>query len=269
MNSGVIYIATGLKYVNEAIQSATSLKTKMPKLPVTIFTDQEVEAKCFDQVELITQSELDSRIYKISYMYKSPYERTLFIDTDTYVCADFSEVFTLLDKFDVALTHGLSKKDHESPIYGIPKSFPEMNSGVFLFKKGPKVEKLFDDWLSLYKNCLEKSEKPINRDQFSLRPVLYKSDLRIATLTPEYNCLFHNIPFVFGEVKILHGRAPDLPEIASKINAKKDVHRVIRRPIGTNKTDIFYRFTTQQRILWSLRYPSRMFKYLRNKLLSN
>lgn len=38
-------------------------------------------------------------------MLHSPFEHTIFLDTDTFVCGDFSELFDLLDHFDIAMSH--------------------------------------------------------------------------------------------------------------------------------------------------------------------
>ena len=45
--------------------------------------------------------------------------------------------------------------------------------------------------------------------------------MRIATLTAEYNCRFPFPFFVCGTVKILHGRHPNLDDVAQKINSEK------------------------------------------------
>ena len=58
-------------------------------------------------------------------------------------------------------------------------------------------------------------------DQPAFREALYYSKLRVATLTPEYNCRFIMPGYVDKEVKILHGKHTDLPEIAKKINSYK------------------------------------------------
>ena len=55
-------------------------------------------------------------------------------------------------------------------------------------------------------------------DQPFLRKVLYHSDLRIATLSPEYNCCFACPGFLCGTAKIIHGRHPNLQDISRQLN---------------------------------------------------
>lgn len=228
MSVGVIYVATGRKYIDEALQSAASLKEQMPDLPITIYSSEEINSPYFEKNVLIESPKygLDD---KIPWMYKSPYERTLFIDTDTYICFHFLELFTLLDRFDIAVAHAPRRMIKKYPVYDseVSESFPEPNTGVILFKKSPKVEQFFSEWYNLYYKYREVAvHQPC--DQPAFRDALYKSDLRIATLTPEYNCRFEWPTFVSGKVKILHGRHPDLPEVASRINSKKGKRVLLR-----------------------------------------
>ncbi|GAI43356.1 unnamed protein product, partial [marine sediment metagenome] len=144
---GVIYIATGENYVNEALASAASLKKHMPNLPVTLFTDIDVKSKYIDNVVKINNPKYTFED-KVRYISKSPYNYTLFLDTDTYICDDFSELFDLLDRFDIAVSKLPLRK--LSNIKDIPKSFMLLDSSIILFKKSPKTQKLFSNWLKLY-----------------------------------------------------------------------------------------------------------------------
>lgn len=207
---GVIYIATGEKFINEACESVASLKAKMPNIPVTIFANKDIKNSNFDQVIVIEKPDYN-HVDKIKYMYASPYDYTLFIDTDTYISADFSEIFTLLDKFEMGVAH--APLNIRGFVNGVPESFQQLNTGVILYKKSPQVEKFFAKWLELY--------KPPNADQPTFRQALYNSQLRIVTLAPEYNCRFPFFGVVSGTVKVLHGRHKNLPLVAEKINSGK------------------------------------------------
>ena len=207
---GVVYIAMGKKYIEEAKISAASLKAKMPNIPVTIFANQEVNEQEFDKSVVVNKSYYSFED-KVVYMYDSPYEYTLFLDTDTYICEDFSELFAILDNFDIAAVHAPTKIP--GIVNGVPECYQQMNTGVILFKKSPEVKKFFEYWVKLYK-----SGEP---DQPSFREALFNSQLRIATLTAEYNCRFPFPFFVCGTVKILHGRHPNLDDVAQKINSEK------------------------------------------------
>lgn len=208
---GVLYIAMGKKYIQEAQISAQSLKAQMPNIPVTILAHEEVkQPDCFDEA-VVVKKPYYSFEDKVVYLYDSPYEYTLFLDTDTYICEDFSELFGILDNFDIAAVHAPTKIP--GTVNGVPECYQQMNTGMILFKKSPEVQKFCEYWVKIYE-----SGEP---DQPSFREALFKSNLRIATLTAEYNCRFPFPTFVCGTVKILHGRHPDLAWVGQKINAEK------------------------------------------------
>jgi hypothetical protein len=127
---GVCYVATNRKYVTAAILSAESAKKHCGQsLRTHIFTDDPERCKAsgfFDSVELI---ENPHRRSKVDYMAKSPFYKTLFIDADTRIVADFTEAFQLLDKFDVAMAHAMRRAHKEPRIWNLklPYSFPQLN----------------------------------------------------------------------------------------------------------------------------------------------
>ena len=228
MSIGVIYIATGRKFIDEACVSVESLKGKMPDMPVTLFCDENVQSKHIDNVVIIEQPRF-SLMDKVLFMNSSPYEHTLFLDTDTYVCDTFFELFPLLDRFDLAVAHSSYRAVYR--VHGIPDSFPEFNTGVLLFKKSPQIAQLFANWLALYERDLGNEQQWLTpfgevtmlesnlNDQPTFREAVYSSDVRVASLTPEYNCRFGSPGFVHNRVKIIHGRYPNLQIIARTINA--------------------------------------------------
>lgn len=228
---GVIYVAFGQNYISEALVSAASLKRHMPRLPVTLFCDADVACPDVDQVVRAQPDDsFPGCAAKIRYVATSPYEQTLFLDSDTYVCGDLGELFTLLDAFDLAAAHAPTRAVYE--VEAVPDSFPELNTGVILFRRSPAVEAVLSSWADLFSGHLERLECDAIRwrhpadqrwhalnDQPAFREALYRSRLRVATLPPEYNCRFSAPGFVDGPVRILHGRGVDLANVATAINA--------------------------------------------------
>ena len=235
MSTGVIYIATGKKFIDEACNSAASLRRIMPDMPLTIFCDEQVESAHFENVIRLNtpRYSLIDKILNISF---SPYNCTLFLDTDTYACEDLSDLFPLMEEFDIAMAHAPLRASYQ--VRGVPDSFPEFNTGVILFKKSPQIMRFFSEWLNLYERDLKTEIQWLLphpsglNDQPTFREALYRSDLRIATLTSEYNCRFNFPGFVHHKVKIFHGRQKDLQTIARPMNAKI-VPRVYIKRLGT------------------------------------
>jgi len=161
----------------------------------------------FDAVELI---ENPHRRSKVDYMGNTPFKKTLFVDADTRVVADFTDVFMLLDKYDVAMTHAM-RRAHKNPRFWnipLPYSFPQLNSGVFLYRTNEKVLEFLAKWKEAFHTA------GIGKDQVTLRELLWLSDLKIYVLPPEYNVRYQKFLDIWAQnpgqneavPKILHMR---------------------------------------------------------------
>ena len=208
MSQGAIYIITqDPRYAGLLLASAASLKRVMPDLPITVFSQFPVESPLLERVIRVEQTQ-DGFFDKTRLMRESPYERTLFIDADIHVAEPISELFTLLDRFDCAATHEEYVSTDWSQHYprpDIPESYPEFNTGILMLKRSEKVDRLLIEWGDLYRAFLEAKPGQQINDQPFFRVAAYYSDVRIATLTREYNCKFRGQGYLNGKVKVLHG----------------------------------------------------------------
>lgn len=207
---GIVYVAAGEEFVKEARISAESAKAVMPDVQITLFTDQETTPSVFDKVHEIDEPRYDGgdRVFHAD---QTPYERTLFLDTDIYFAEPVDEIFDLLDSFDVAAcinqrTYSSNRIDMPK-IIELPDAFPEYNGGVLAFRRTDRTEEFLSKWRKTYRNVLEHGQV---HNQGALRAALYHSDVRIATLRSEYNCVFRRAGCVNGPVKIFHGRLLDI-----------------------------------------------------------
>lgn len=235
--NGILYIAIGSEFVEEAKLSAESVRNNMGDIPITIVTDSDVNSALFDKVIKAKDPKKDFK-NKIKYIRKSPYERTLFLDTDTYVDDDVSELFDILNRFDMGMAlspyrsyrGALETEEGELKISNLPDCFPQYNSGVIVFKSNDRVGKLFDAWKEI---GYSKDEKKNTGDQISFMEATYLSDVRYLTLPREYNFRYRNSKDVVGNVKIFHGRLFELEsygrdldypleEIKEKVNTGPD-----------------------------------------------
>jgi hypothetical protein len=208
MTNGAIYIITGdPRYKGLLINSAESLKRVMPNLGITVFSQFPIVSPAFERVVQV-ESSGEGFYDKTRLMQQTPYEKTLFVDADTHVVESLSDIFALLDNFDCAATHEEYLNTdwwNYYPRPDIPESFPEFNTGILAFKRSPAMDRVLKDWSEFYQ--LFRQENPgfkIN-DQPFFRAAVYRNDVRIATLTREYNCKFRGQGYLNGRVKILHG----------------------------------------------------------------
>jgi hypothetical protein len=208
---GVLYVATGPVCRAEAVVSARSVKAAWPSVPIAIMTDGPVEASCFDRIEVIAGK--PDNLAKVRHVARSPFERTILLDSDTYCLQPFPELFDLLDRFDLAAAHeagrfatrweGATEVFIRAP--DVPECVPELNTGVIAFRRAPNVLKLFERWLALVEEA-RAAPVPHSQDQPAFRRAIYESDLRVAVLPPEYNFRLIIPGFARGAIKLIHGR---------------------------------------------------------------
>jgi hypothetical protein len=209
--NGILYLASGAASRAEALLSARSVKAVWPGIAIAIITDKPVEADCFDRVEILAAE--NDNLFKVRHLARSPFDRTVLLDSDTYCLQPFPEVFDLLDRFDLAAAHEAgrfaSQWQDGTEVFiraaDIPDSFPEFNSGVMAFRRQANVRELFDRWLVLTEQARAASI-PYTQDQPAFRRALYESDLRVAVLPPEYNFRLICSGFARGAIKLIHGR---------------------------------------------------------------
>jgi hypothetical protein len=208
MKTGAIYIITqDSRYRGLLLNSAASLKRVMPDLPITVFSQFPLESSDFERVIRVEASQ-DGFYDKTLFFQQTPYERTLFIDADTYIVEPVPELFTMLDQFDFAATHEEYLNTdwwNRYPRPDIPPSFPEFNTGILAYKRSPQMDSVLKDWSELYRSFLEDHPGQEINDQPFFRAAVYSNQARIATLTREYNCKFRGQGYLNGRVKILHG----------------------------------------------------------------
>jgi len=206
---GVLYIASGYEHIKAALLSAQSVRDTNPNLPIHLFADYQQQNIQLDaEPGPLTSWENISdphRRSKVDYISRTPFEQTMYLDTDTRVLCDLEDVFCLLENFDVALAHAhkreLPNKQKNLKVK-TPNAFPQFNSGVFLFRKNAKTLEAFAKWQKWF------YELKLPTDQNTLREILWESDLRIATLPPEYNVRFIKYILLWSKdearPKILH-----------------------------------------------------------------
>jgi len=208
MTRGAIYVVThDQRYLYLLHASAESLKRVMPELPVTVFSQFPVEGPYFDKVWKV-EPVGDGFYDKARLMLESPYEQTVFVDTDIYAVQRFDGLFSLLDRFDFAATHEeYLNTDWFShyPRPDIPACYPEFNTGILAYRRSAAMSQLLENWSDLYKTFLSQNPGKATNDQPFFRAAAYYSEARAATLGREYNCKFRGQGYLNGPVKLLHG----------------------------------------------------------------
>ncbi len=213
---GIIYVATGAKYLAETLQSLATVRQRMPSIPVTLFTDQAPPPDLFDEV-ITVEGGGHGRPAKIRSMAQSPYRDTLFLDSDTWMCQPCDDIFWPLDKgYDLAVAHEVYRNEYAFEQF--PDSFPALNTGVLVWRKSDRTHAFFEGWERSYMDVF-RHKRPA--DQPAFRHTLFHSDLRHYLLPPEFN-FRTNYPVVLGgfaRAKIIHDRSPYLKELVDLLGS--------------------------------------------------
>jgi hypothetical protein len=251
MNRGFIYVANQEKFKVEAILSAKSLR-KFTNLPISvIITENLVDAslEIFDKVIVNNDLKKYSYLSKILGMKQTPYEETIFLDSDTYICGYIDNLFDLLKYFDFSSTIE-SKRHTTSRVNLLLKDIlPEFNTGVIIYKNSDIMKKIFGDW---FNKCLEWK---IPNDMPGFREAVLNNfdEVKYSIIPNEFNLHgLKTMTIIEGEVKIIHERlgydvtslTPYLqkPEIMEKL--AKRLNRVTHKRLYLKYIGVIsYRYT--------------------------
>lgn len=179
--NGFIFAATGEKYVNLARRAVRSLRQVMPDAQVDLFTDADLKDPAFDRIHKLSDSYFRP---KMEALRRTRFARTIYLDCDIIVLMDVSELFHLLDRFDVASSYAFSRDGQRLVQDGtMPRSYGLLNAGVIAIRKTETTTGFVSDWDRLVR------ERDADMDQPTYRELLWKSDLSVFVLPPEYNLI--------------------------------------------------------------------------------
>ena len=178
---GILFAATGPKYLRLGIRAARSARAANPGVAIDLATDQPERPNVFDEVRSLSSS---SRHAKLHAMPETRFEQTLFLDCDLFVLANIEDVFSVLDRFDIALAHDQfrsSERARNTCWRAFANAYPQFNSGVIAYRRTEPVLAFLRNWRDAVLTSQARYDQP------SLRELIWQSPLRIATLPPEYN----------------------------------------------------------------------------------
>ncbi|GAA0656234.1 glycosyltransferase family protein [Salarchaeum japonicum] len=251
---GLLYIATADEFLEDAREAAQSAKGVMD-VPIGLVAHREVSDPVFDEV-IIDDDPHDDFADKPRNLLKSPFDQTIYLDTDTYIIGDVSELFDLLDNFNIAAAvdpyEWELRYDREREFNGIPDSLPIYQTGVLAFDDSANTRAFLQKWYQIHQ------EQGFRRDQASFRRAIWEEKkLQLTALSPIYNCPVSWPIQVIGEVKVLHDGSPgdiNNPEhaevVGKRINHSNRVRVLIDRGFEIHTPlhgmidrglDIFYR----------------------------
>jgi len=236
-DAGVIYCATrpAPNALFDTCFSIISLR-RVYSGPITLITDHPVDrlrrmADALDlnlqSLELMGAGRRRSRMVKTRLGTLSPYRRSVYIDSDTIILKPIDGLFEV--DFGMVLdarrTIGDSIKFLRESISDIVEEearlmeetlspdFPQYNTGMIAWKKGPASDRLFETW---HQEWLRFQ----HRDQAAMARALHLTKTKVDTLPREYNYFSeYGGPKADPEIVIWHACRPsdleqrEFPEI--------------------------------------------------------
>ena len=248
--AGVMYSCFGEKYIAEAVRAARS-SLRHNDVPHLIFAAGEVRDPP-PGVTVVGFEQISSAPFldRIANMRRSPFERTLYLDTDTFVVDEMVGVFDLLDHYDLALAQAPAYRGLDDP--EVPPAFPEFNCGVVAWRSTRGSPRSCRSWEETYRAWLvedvlpglDGSKHPTRSeigDQPAFRRCAWQHGMNVATLPPEYNLRLGFQTTVVDRVRLLHGHTRRYEKLAEQYNRtivprtypqEHPVRRMARRAYG-------------------------------------
>jgi hypothetical protein len=219
---GIIYSCTGEVYVGEALRSARS-SLRHNRLPHVLFASADVDG---EQGLTVTRFQPSSNPYvdKIANMRRSPFERTIYLDSDTFVVDEIVHLLSLLDHYDIAVAYAPAYRGLDDP--AVPAAFYEFNTGVLAWRASERVADFMRSWEQTYIAWLGdepfagagKASRSRRADQPAFRRCAWEHGLRLFVLGPEYNLRLGYPAAVVDRVRVIHGDSDDYDALAARIN---------------------------------------------------
>jgi hypothetical protein len=244
---GIVYSAAGAIYIAEAVRSARS-SMRHNNVPHLLFAAGEVESVEGLAVERFEPSN-NPYADKIANMRRSPFERTIYLDTDTFVIDEITHLLGLLDRYDVAAAFAPGYRGLADP--EVPKAFYELNTGVIVWRANERTAAFMRGWEETYLEWTRAEPFPgagnvapratavpsgapgsqgRAADQPAFRRCAWVHDVRLFVLAPEYNLRLGEPATVVERVRVIHGRHQDYDALAARVNDRRGPRRWPRKP---------------------------------------
>jgi hypothetical protein len=238
---GIVYSVSGAGYLAEALLSARS-SLRFNRIPHIVFSDLEYAPPSPDGDLLSIRPYApsgDPFADKIANLAASPFQRSVFLDSDTYVTGDLTRLLDLLERFDMAAALAPGYRGREDP--EVPASFYEFNVGVLVWRDRDATRGFFADWLETYAQLTRERPFPTIEERYggyeqpAFRRCAWRGEVRVCTLGPEYNYRPRRPGSVVERVHVIHGRYPDYKQIEAVLNGRTGARSFEAIPGGSKQ----------------------------------
>jgi hypothetical protein len=141
------------RFLTQAENMGLSLKRHMPGIPVAIVTDRNVVHAAFDLAIPMKPFSKAGVVHKLDLYNYSPFDETLFIDSDCIITRPFHNELAAIREYDFSPVVGryLHRGETDPFIADLAAAldqingaaFPKFNGGVYFFKKSDLAQQVF------------------------------------------------------------------------------------------------------------------------------
>jgi hypothetical protein len=161
---------------------------------------------------------------KVRNLANSPFENTIFLDSDTHITGELTHLFALLERFDLAVAFAPGYRGRDDP--QVPFSFYEFNTGVIVWRTGDATRDFLDDWMDTYLQLTRERPFPTidfrygGYEQPAFRRCAWRHDIKIWVLGPEYNYRPRRPGSAVDPIRVIHARYPDYGRVEAILNSQ-------------------------------------------------
>ena len=211
---GIIYIATGDRHRQEAVRNMQASLPFLDGREGVLVTDNPgaVPGNIFSSVLPHPCPQFSYRD-KILPLIDLPFEITLFLDSDARLIDNVCNLFSSFGNADLSAIYAPVRHPPGWSDSSVPNFFPELNTGVLMFRSSEMQKSLVSEWLQLYDQLFVQFSQ--SWDQASFRSVVWnfqqRHNLRLQIMPQEANLRLTK-PWVAGrglKVSVIHGRPPE------------------------------------------------------------
>lgn len=212
-------------FYKELVPSVNSLKQVLPKANVALYTNLETDSELTDCgfVKIIHDSNMDKRlIAKAHGLYKSPFDKTIFLDTDTIIHREeIDQIFDALKEFNFAAVYG--------DAFNRGELYPDFNTGLIGLNNNQKTKFMLQEWITLFEDTPPLGNNKRLNDQWAFREMFMKHKKDFYVL-PNYFMYRWNLIRHYPDYAVLsHDRDAKDGMTRKKTVTKKIIHTYIEK----------------------------------------
>lgn len=190
-------------FKDEFLVSHASLKKVLPKCNTTLYTNIVFENEYGINNVIYDKDIPKTHIAKAEALLRSPYKKTVFLDTDTYIHRSvIRRLFGVLDEFDFTCCYGNN--------WNSGSLYPDFNTGLIGVKNNDFTKREIKGWVTDFNNGKTAS------DQKAFRSIFMRNKIRFHILPAYFMHRWQHLRSYPGQAVLTHSHTMSKKHVTSK-----------------------------------------------------